>query len=576
MDIQEKVKYINKLISEFTSKTSEDFMTLSSNIKSLNDPSSSKLIDTIFRKIISYNSEISKEINLLIDKIEYYNSQLKNLELEKTRYEKLYISGILFQSETEMISLMGKAIDVIVKELNADEGFIVLTDKFHNIINIVAKNMDVDSKPEAKELSTTVIKKTFQNLQPQKFDDLKSEIDFSTRNSVVSLGLTSALCVPLISGNNVLGAVYIDRRNNQPHFKDSDLTFLISFAKQIVKSIEISKEILELEEKIENKSEDDFIELRKNFSSDEIIGKSIKLFNVLNIASKVANKDVSILILGENGTGKEVLARAIHNNSLRKNKPFIALNCGAIPNDLLESELFGYESGAFTGAIKTKPGRLELADGGTIFLDEIAEMNVNLQAKLLRVIQTKEIERLGGTESKKINVRFIAATNKDLTQMIAEKSFREDLYYRLKVIEIKIPPLRERKEDIEDLTKHFIKKYSKETEEIFISDEAMQILENYYWPGNIRELENVIQRAIIFCKNNIIQTEDLPQEIILDSSELIPASVEKTLSEAEDEFRKLYISKIIRKVKSKSEAAKILGINRSHLHKLISQLGITE
>jgi len=569
-------KPINDLIIEFTSKTSEDFMALSSIAKSYNDSTATKLIDHLFRRIISFNNEIGREVNLLYEKMESLSSKYEFIENEKNRYEKLYLSGILFHSETEMISLMEKAIETVVNELEADEGFIVLVDEQQNINNIVAKNMDVDSKPEAKILSTTIINKTFQNLQPQKFDDLKSEMEFSSKNSVVSLGLTSALCVPLISGKNVLGAVYVDRRNNMNPFKDPDLTFLISFAKQIVKGIEVSKEILVLEERLEEKQKSDLEELKKSFVCDEMIGKSAKLFNVVKLASKIADTDASVLILGENGTGKEVLARAIHNNSSRKDKPFVALNCGAIPSELLESELFGYESGAFTGAVKLKPGRLEMAEGGTIFLDEIGEMSVNLQAKLLRVIQTKEIQRLGGTDSKKINVRFISATNKDLAKMIADKNFREDLYYRLKVIELKLPPLRERKEDIEELVKYFVKKYSPENKEILISDESLQILENYNWPGNIRELENVIQRAVILCNDNVILPSDLPQEIIEEIGDFDYSISEKSLSQAEDDFRRFYISKILRKVKSKSDAAKILGINRSHLHKLISQLGIAD
>lgn len=569
-------KPINDLLIEFTSKTSEDFMALSSIAKSYNDSTATKLIDHLFRRIISFNNEIGREVNSLYEKMESLSSKYEFIENEKNRYEKLYLSGILFHSETEMISLMEKAIETVVNELEADEGFIVLVDEQQNINNIVAKNMDVDSKPEAKILSTTIINKTFQNLQPQKFDDLKSEMEFSSKNSVVSLGLTSALCVPLISGKNVLGAVYVDRRNKLNPFKDSDLTFLISFAKQIVKGIEVSKEILVLEERLEEKQKSDLEELKKSFVCDEMIGKSAKLFNVVKLASKIADTDASVLILGENGTGKEVLARAIHNNSSRKDKPFVALNCGAIPSELLESELFGYESGAFTGAVKLKPGRLEMAEGGTIFLDEIGEMSVNLQAKLLRVIQTKEIQRLGGTDSKKINVRFISATNKDLAKMIADKNFREDLYYRLKVIELKLPPLRERKEDIEELVKYFVKKYSPENKEILISDESLQILENYNWPGNIRELENVIQRAVILCSDNVILPSDLPQEIIEEIGDLDYSISEKSLSQAEDDFRRFYISKILRKVKSKSDAAKILGINRSHLHKLISQLGIAD
>lgn len=197
----------------------------------------------------------------------------------------------------------------------------------------------------------------------------------------------------------------------------------------------------------------EFQELKRNFKCDYIIGNSVKLFNVIKIASKVADSDASVLILGENGTGKDLLAKAIHENSQRADRPFIAGNCGAIPSDLLESELFGYEIGAFIGAVKSKPGKLEMAHGGTVFLHEIAEMSVNLQAKLLRIIQIKEIERLGSVSTRKIDVRFIAATNKNINELISKNIFCEDLYYRLKVIEIKLPPLRERKEDIELLIK---------------------------------------------------------------------------------------------------------------------------
>lgn len=236
--------------------------------------------------------------------------------------------------------------------------------------------------------------------------------------------------------------------------------------------------------------------------------------------------------------------------------------------------MFGYESGAFTGANKSKPGRLESSDGGTVFLDEIGEMSVNLQAKLLRVIQTKEIERLGSVDSKKIDVRFIAATNQDISKMIEEKRFREDLYYRLKVIEINIPPLRERKEDVEDLVHYFLEKYSKDGRKLSITDDAVEILELYNWPGNIRELENVIQRAVILCPNSEIKIENLPAEIIDDKESVSNTAEERTLSEAETEFRKRFILRVLRKTESKSEAAKVLGINRSHLHKLLTQLDI--
>lgn len=577
MESTEKRQIINKLLGEFVAKSSEDFMKLSSGMKNVSpDQELVKHVDRMFRKIMEFNKELSREVELLIDENESLVGTNEKVTEEKNRLERLYSSGILFQSETEMKSLMEKAIDTIVKELRADEGFIVLVNEQHEIDSIVAKNMDPENEPTAKELSTSIIKNTLESIQPLNVNDFKSETEFAKNHSIVSLGLSAVMCVPLVSGQKVLGAVYIDRRNKLIPFKDSDLTFLIAFARQIVKGLEVSLEILGLEEKLEEKPKLEFKLLRERFKSDDMIGTGMKLFNVLKLAAKVSDTDASVLVLGENGTGKELLTHAIHVNSSRSNKPFVVVNCGAIPSDLLESELFGYESGAFTGAVKSKPGRLEVADGGTIFLDEIGEMSVNLQAKLLRVIQTKEIERLGSVQSKKIDVRFIAATNRDLSKMILEKTFREDLYYRLKVIEIVIPPLRERKEDIEELVSYFLKKFSSENSSYTISDDALNTLENYDWPGNIRELENIIQRSVILSKSNLITIDDLPPEIVNVLDQRTETNFEKTLIEVEDQFRKMYLTKVLRRVGSKSEAAKVLGINRSHLHKLIAQLGITE
>lgn len=572
MNVIEKRQTINKYLGEYISQTSEWLMNLSAGLK--DDLELSKSIDKIFKKLLDYNKVFTKEFQSLMDEIENNRKELDKMYEERKRLEKLYASGILFQSETDMKSLMEKAIDTIVKELCADEGFIVLVDESSEINTIVAKNMDPEKDPTVRELSTSIVKNTLSKTEPMKLDNLKDDAEYAKNSSVISLGLTAAMSVPLISDSKILGVVYIDRRNKKNAFKESDLTFLISFARQIVRGMQVSIEILNLEEKLTDKPKRDFEELRKNFKSEEIIGTSKKIFDVLKLAWRVSGSDASILILGENGTGKDIIARAIHNNSPRSKKPFIAVNCGAIPSDLLESELFGYESGAFTGANKTKPGRLELADGGTVFLDEIGEMSINLQAKLLRVIQTKEIERLGGVSTKKIDVRFLAATNKNISQMIQDKLFREDLYYRLKVIEIKISPLRERKEDIEELTLHFIKKHSKE-KLYTISERALQILEVYNWPGNIRELENVIQRSIILAKSEIIEVEDIPQEIVEFGEEEGVIGDGFTLSQAENEFRKLYLTKVIKRAGSKSEAAKILGINRSHLHKILTSLEIT-
>jgi transcriptional regulator with PAS, ATPase and Fis domain len=240
----------------------------------------------------------------------------------------------------------------------------------------------------------------------------------------------------------------------------------------------------------------------------------------------------------------------------------------------LESELFGYESGAFTGATKSKPGKLELADGGTVFFDEIGEMSVNLQAKLLRVIQTKELERLGSVQTKKVDIRILAATNRNIQDMISSGSFREDLYYRLKVFELTIPPLRERREDILELAEYFIKQFSLENQVYALSDEALEVLELYSWPGNVRELENVIQRALVLAKTTIIQTSDLPPELLAQQIDEPMIKLGKNLLDAETEFRRWYIIKTLRKAKSNTEAAQMLGINRTHFYKLLAQLDI--
>ena len=241
----------------------------------------------------------------------------------------------------------------------------------------------------------------------------------------------------------------------------------------------------------------------------DIVGKSAGLRNVLNQVEVVAPTDSTVLLLGETGTGKEVIARAILNVSSRSNRPFVKLNCAAIPSGLLESELFGHEKGAFTGAVSQKIGRFELANGGTLFLDEVGDIPLELQPKLLRVLQEQEFERLGSTRTVRVDVRLIAATNRDLEQMVAEKQFREDLYFRLNVFPIRIPPLRERSEDISLLVQYYVDKYSQRMNKRIdvVPEETMAALCRYSWPGNIRELQNLIERAVIMTPGNVLQVQ---------------------------------------------------------------------
>ncbi|MBN2139460.1 MAG: sigma-54-dependent Fis family transcriptional regulator [Desulfovibrionaceae bacterium] len=248
---------------------------------------------------------------------------------------------------------------------------------------------------------------------------------------------------------------------------------------------------------------------------DGIIGDSPVLQEVFKILSKVAPTDSTVLVTGESGTGKELLVRALHKNSRRASRPFVPINCGAIPKELLESELFGHEKGAFTHAIRSRPGRFELADGGTIFLDEIGEMDLALQVKILRALQEKEIERVGGTQIKKVDVRVVAATNKDLEQEVEAGRFREDLFYRLNVIPLHLPPLRERGQDIMLLAEFFIRRFcaDKDRPALKVSEEARNMFLAYSWPGNVRELENFIERLSILCDNETIAPQDLPGKI---------------------------------------------------------------
>ncbi|WP_130806079.1 sigma-54-dependent transcriptional regulator [Senegalia massiliensis] len=305
----------------------------------------------------------------------------------------------------------------------------------------------------------------------------------------------------------------------------------------------------------------------RNKTGKRIIGESKELKNVLNIVNKVAPSKATVLITGESGTGKELIANAIHFNSDRAKKPYIKVNCGALPENLLESELFGHEKGAFTGAINKKLGRFERADGGTIFLDEIGEIDLNVQVKLLRILQEREMERVGGTETIKVDVRIIAATNKDLFKMVEEGKFREDLYYRLNVIPIEIPPLRERKDDIKLLIDYFLDKYSKELgkKEFKITDEALDTLKDYEWRGNIRELENVIERLVILSENNLISKEKLPKEILNIRDELNEFKLPSSGINLE-EVEKNLINQALKMTNfNQTKSAKLLGITRHAL-----------
>jgi two-component system NtrC family response regulator len=319
-------------------------------------------------------------------------------------------------------------------------------------------------------------------------------------------------------------------------------------------------------------------QLKEKFKIDSFISHSAKMEEVLSIAARAADSKATILISGESGTGKEVLAKSIHYVSPRKEKPFIAVNIPALPETLLESELFGHEKGAFTGADKAKKGRFELADGGTIFLDEIGDIPINLQVKLLRVLQEHQIERVGSAENINIDVRIIAATHQNLEEKIKDGSFREDLYYRLNIVSLLIPPLRERKEDILPLIEYFTEKYSKENERIklTLSKEAVDSLIKYKYPGNVRELENIIERAVVLCRSETITLNDLPNVVKgFKVEEEIPQKESGSLIEQVEELEKKLIFDALSSANgNQSQAGRILGLTERNLRYKMQKYGI--
>ena len=334
---------------------------------------------------------------------------------------------------------------------------------------------------------------------------------------------------------------------------------------------ELILKIKKLEEKKRLEKENTALKISLGLDKDTpLIARSKAMKRIVDIISGIRNSDCNVLITGESGVGKGLVAKLIHNTGMRKDKPFLALNCATFTEELLASELFGHERGAFTGAVAAKQGLVEIANDGTLFLDEIAEMSPNLQAKLLKVIEDKEFLRVGGTRTIKVDVRFIAATNQNIKQLISNGRFREDLYYRLNVMDIHISPLRERKEDITPLAKHFLEKYSRKANkkiEGFTTD-AMDMLLSYGFPGNVRELENIIERAVILESASRIRPESLPQSIKLFQVEAIDPNRVKTI----DELNREYAEKVLELAEgNKSKAADILGISRTSLWRILKK-----
>jgi Nif-specific regulatory protein len=389
---------------------------------------------------------------------------------------------------------------------------------------------------------------------PRFLDRTKSRGDISKKR-------ISFLCVPIKIENETIGALSVDKnfRNNASFQDDVRLLEIVAMMiSQVVRHHDLIRrdkarlvgENISLRQK-----------LRKRYSFENIIGHSGRMLEVYDMIHQVADSNANVLIRGESGTGKELVANAIHFNSPRSSGPFIKINCAAVPENLLESELFGHEKGAFTGAVASKEGRFEWANGGTLFLDEIGDMPLSIQVKLLRVIQTKEFERVGGRKTIRVDVRLVAATHRNLEQDVKEGTFREDLYWRINVFPIYLPALRERKDDIIFLADHFLEKYGRDYEKEIkrLSTPAIDLLMSYHWPGNVRELENCIERAVLVCRSNVIRAEHLPPS--LQTAETSGTSVSGDLPHAVDNLEREMIMEALKKTHGhQGKAAKALGI----------------
>jgi transcriptional regulator with GAF, ATPase, and Fis domain len=379
--------------------------------------------------------------------------------------------------------------------------------------------------------------------------------------------VASLICVPMIVGERVSGVIYLDAKVPTTKFDSHHLRVLQGIAHIAALALDNLDYWEELRQ--ENFSLRAEIALKHN-----IVGRGARVQKVFEFIRKVAPADSTVLIQGESGTGKELVARAIHSNSPRADSPFVAINCAAIAATLLESELFGHEKGAFTGAVSQRKGRVELAEGGTLFLDEIGELAQELQAKLLRVLQEREFERVGGTRSIPLNIRLVAATNKSLSQAVDAGQFRKDLFYRLNVVSVTLPPLRERREDIPELAEYFLQKARTKCQTVTksFSPEAMACLAQYNWPGNIRELENTIERAAVLGTDEIIRPDDLP-ESILEAGAVSgePANYYRSLKE----FKKQLIQQALQQANgSYQDAAKSLGLHPNSLLRLMRNLDV--
>jgi transcriptional regulator with GAF, ATPase, and Fis domain len=481
----------------------------------------------------------------------------------------LKISGVV-HAIRDLEELQGKLLDLIFEVVPASRGAILLAENAGQEFNALYARTRQPGQAQLVRVSRTIAQQVMKENVAILGGDVTTCEKLRDVKSLAASEVRSLLCVPLTVFRRVIGCIYLDSTNASNRFHEDHLQLLAAIAGVSAVALDNARRVQWLEQ--ENRR------LTTEISQDQnLVGDGARMKEIHQFLAKVSRTDSTVLIEGESGTGKELVARALHRNSERCNRPFVTINCAAIPEALLESDLFGHERGAFTGAVTQKKGRLEIADGGVVFLDEIGDLAPGLQVKLLRVLQEREFERVGGTHPIKIDVRLIAATNRDLNEAVRLGDFRQDLYYRLAVVKVTMPPLRDRKEDIPMLTRHFVQKHAKrcKVKTKPVSQEAMASLVSYDWPGNVRELENAIESAMVMGSADTLLLEDLPERLL----EQDPAAdgVEgKYHAGVKKLKRQLILDAVAQTRGNYVEAAGILGVHPNYLHRLIRNLGLKE
>jgi len=493
------------------------------------------------------------------------------LPLSKKRLAALFTISQKINSINTIKELLHEIVNIVITNLEAERGLIILTDIRGEELHVVASESFSD---RSLSFSRSIVKTVLDRDQTVKSADLTKDAQFKNIKSAHDLNILSFICVPLkiVGEERPLGTLYIDQRIHKKIFTDEDVLFLESIANLAAIAINNTS----LMEKLRTERVQLLEEVGKKYSLAEIIGQGKAMQKILAVMRLIINDDSTVLLTGESGTGKEVIARAMHFSSIRKDKPFIAINCGALPETLLETELFGSVRGAFTGAVD-KQGLLQSAQSGTVFLDEIHHTSEAMQVKLLRFLQEREVRRVGGTKSVRVDVRLICASNEDLQKAVNDDKFRKDFFYRINIVTVNVPPLREHKEDIPLLAEHFLHKYCQEKNKKChgFSKEALSALVEYDWAdNNVRELENEIERLSVFMKNGAtVELEDLAQKIQHKTSALEKRFdiISTALSFAD--LEKKYIRQVIEQAKgNKAKAARIMGIPRSTLQGKMKKL----